>query len=125
MSATKRILVVEDEMIIALDMESTLTDLGHEVVIATTTAEAILHSGDIDLAIVDYHLKDGKTDEVAMELRRKGVPFIVCSGSAGLQELGEVFDDMTFLPKPFTTDGLIGALSDVTSRGGDSANWTH
>ena len=118
MSTNKRILIVEDEMIVALDMETTLSELGHEVTMVSTTDEAVkvTEAGGIDLAIIDYHLKDGKTDAVAASLRHAGVPFIVCSGSAGLQELGEIFQGTTFLPKPFTTSGLMEALFDATSE---------
>jgi DNA-binding NtrC family response regulator len=119
MSIPKRILVVEDEMIIALDMESTLTELGHHVVSATTVTEAerAAAAGGIDLAIIDYHLKDGKTEDVARRLKTAGIPFVVCSGSSGLQEMGDIFQGTTFLAKPFTTEGLIEAVSNVTTSG--------
>ena len=116
MSAAKRILIVEDEVLVALDMEGTLNDLGHTTATATTVAEALqlLDAGGIDLAIVDYHLKDGTADLLGASLRRRNIPFIVCSGGAGLQEFGEMFQGTTFLAKPFTTDGLVGAVSGLT-----------
>lgn len=113
MSAPKRILVVEDETMIAFHMESTLSDLGHHVKTATSAseAEAILSEDDIDVAVIDYHLTDGTSLQLAERLHALGVPFVVCSGSVGLSELGEVFQHTTFLPKPFTTDGLIEAVA--------------
>ncbi|MEO6013237.1 MAG: response regulator [Devosia sp.] len=109
-------MLVEDEMIIALDMENTLTELGHDVTWVASVNEAarLADGGGFDLAIIDHHLKDGDSDEVAMKLRQAGIPFVVCSGRGGLQELGDVFAGTPFLQKPYTTDGLIEALSAVT-----------
>lgn len=121
MSTAKTILIVEDEALVALDMESTLSDLGHETATATTVADAfqLLDAGRFDLAIVDYHLKDGTADQLGAALRSRNIPFVVCSGSAGLQEFGEVFQGTPFLAKPFTTDGLLGAVSGLTSGAGN------
>ena len=114
--STKRILVVEDEMIIALHIESTLIDLGHHVTCASTRAEALdlLDATDYDLAVVDYHLNDGDAAPLAAELTTRRVPFIVCSGSTGLEELGEVFQGAAFLAKPFSTEGLLSAISSAS-----------
>ena len=115
--STKRILVVEDEMIIALDIESTLTELGHSVVCASSRAEALalLDAQSFQLAIVDYHLKDGDSGPLAAELVTRKVPFIVCSGSTGLGELGEVFSGAAFLAKPFSSEGLVEAIAGVAT----------
>src|SRR3569623_1350246 len=112
MSTAKHILVVEDEAHIALDMEATLRDLGHRVTTAATTAvaEAVLAANEIDLAVLDYHLKDGTCDRLARSLRQKNIPFVICSGAAGLTELGQAFQGALFLAKPFTSDSLIDAL---------------
>lgn len=114
MSAAKQIMIVEDEMIVALDMEGTLTDLGYQVSLATTVDQALklAASGVIDVAIVDCHLPDGTADELATSLRRAGIPFVVCSGEA-LEQLGDVFQGTPYLAKPFTTDGLVAAISSL------------
>ena len=118
MSTAKTILIVEDEALVALDIESTLGELGHDTATATTVAEALqlLESGRFDLAIVDYHLKDGTADQLGMTLRSRNIPFVLCSGSAGLQEFGEVFQGTPVLAKPFTTDGLVGAISGLPGK---------
>ncbi len=63
MSTSKHILLVEDEMLIALDMESTLADVGHRVTTASTVDEAmqVLSGGGIDMAVLDFHLREGDT----------------------------------------------------------------
>ena len=113
MSAAKHILIVEDEALIALDMEVTLADLGHRVTSASSIAQArnILNSDPVDVAVLDYHLKDGTADHLARELQQREVPFVICSGTAGLAELATVFQDTKFLPKPFSADDLIGAIT--------------
>lgn len=111
----KRILLVEDEPLISLDIEMTLDQLGHEVLAAPTVAEALerMAAGDVDLAILDYHLKEADTTEVAARLRQAGVPFIVCSGSVGLGEVDRAFAGASFLAKPFSTDVLLKAVEDA------------
>jgi two-component system, response regulator PdtaR len=59
-----RVLIVEDEILIALELESLLQDAGHEVVgIAACSADAAAMAGEQqpDLAFVDIHLADGPT----------------------------------------------------------------
>lgn len=112
MSTSKHILIIEDEALIALDMAATLEELGHRVttVAAMREAERLVWSGDIDLAVLDYHLKDGTTDRLARQLQERGVPFVICSGTAGLSELGAAFQRTTFLAKPFTSEAFIDAI---------------
>jgi two-component system, response regulator PdtaR len=73
---TARILIVEDEMLVAMELESILEDLGHEPVgIAPDlqTAEAFTES-PIDLALVDLNLRDGLTGpEIGKRLCTRGV----------------------------------------------------
>lgn len=119
MSASKTILIVEDEMIIALHIEQTLTDLGHRVIIATGKAEAerLAAAGNVDLAIVDYRLTDGTTDRLMERLEEAGTPFIVCSGMAERPERSAT-DKRLFLSKPFSSDALIAAVVALTQSAG-------
>lgn len=114
----RRILLVEDEPLISLDIETTLDQLGHEVHSVTTVAEALaqIEAGHVDIAILDYHLKDADTTEVAARLRHANVPFIVCSGSVGLGEIDTAFPGARFLAKPFSTDGLLRAVNDAATE---------
>ena len=59
---TSRVLIVEDELLIALDLQDTLEDDGHEVVgIARDMATALSHAQDASVALVDLNLTDGRT----------------------------------------------------------------
>jgi CheY-like chemotaxis protein len=87
-----RILIVEDEMTIAMLIEDMLTDLGHEVAaLAMRLPQALKLAATtpfLDFAILDVNLDGRMSFPVADILGARGVPFIFASGygSAGLNE---------------------------------------
>lgn len=113
MATPKTILIVEDEMMIALHMEVTLSELGHKVVTAASVreAECLLDAGGIELAVLDYHVTDGDTDQLMARLYDAGVPFLVCSGLPVADRPAELFPGEPVLAKPFTTEDLIAAIT--------------
>lgn len=61
---TARILIIEDEALVAMELRFVLEDLGHEVLGIAATAQAardLVRENDVDLALVDIHLSDGPT----------------------------------------------------------------
>lgn len=104
-----RLLVVEDEMLIAMTIEDVLTDLGCVVIgPAGSVAKAlqILDDGQqIDGAILDLNLKGEQALPVAVALQKRGTPFFFLTGygSAGLDQAQ--FSAPT-LPKPFDPGAL-------------------
>ncbi len=110
-------LVVEDEAIIALDIESTLYDAGVAQVLSTgRVAEAIqlIAQHPIDAAVLDLHLGPNQwTYDIARALEAKGVPFIFSSGTV---DVAEGFEHLPLVSKPFSTDQLMAALLQVTAR---------
>ncbi|WP_201833078.1 response regulator [Microvirga zambiensis] len=119
MSSEKRlrILVVEDEILIALELESLLQDLGHDVVgVATSSAEALALGQEVkpDLAFVDIHLADGPTGvDVARQLAaRQGVTVLFMTANA--KRIPEDFGGAWgVIAKPYTERGVREALSYV------------
>jgi CheY-like chemotaxis protein len=107
-----RILVLEDEGLIALDIEATLQDAGvSEVVCVPSVAEALraIDGAEFDAAILDIRIgADGWAYDVARGLKQKGVPFIFSSGSV---EIAEPFRDIPLVTKPFSSEQLIEALA--------------
>jgi len=85
----KRILLVEDESLIALDVMNELQGEGAAVsVVPTVTAALIaIQSAPIDAAVVDHALQDGDGSEVCRKLHEKQIPFVTYSGH--LQLSGE------------------------------------
>jgi DNA-binding NtrC family response regulator len=80
-----RILIVEDEPLIALMLEDWLVDLGHAPVgpaAAVNEALVIVSREKLDGAIVDFHLRQETAELVAQALEDKNVPFVFASGVA-------------------------------------------
>jgi CheY-like chemotaxis protein len=108
----RRVLLVEDEAIIAMLVEDMLEELGHELASVATRLEAALAaaaSEAVDLAILDLNLGGALTYPVADMLQERGVPFIFATGygSGGLKE---AYSDLPTLQKPFDQDALGHAI---------------
>lgn len=123
-SSPLRILVVEDEVLIALELEGLLQENGHEVVgTAASLAEAIAlgESRKPDLAFVDIHLADGPTGvDVARRLSSLGV--IVVFMTANAKRIPEDYAGARgVISKPYTERGVRQALDYVVAGGGAPA----
>jgi len=108
---SKTVLIVDDEMLICLDIQMHLDELGHRTLVASTYAQAahIIETEHVDIAVVDWHL--GKVDASALvdALRQKKVPFVLCSGSTQ-EELAARFPKVPVVPKPFMPAQLFAAF---------------
>jgi DNA-binding response OmpR family regulator len=107
-SAKRRILVVEDEMLIGMLLEDMLTDMGHEVaaiVPRLKDALAAVERESFDLAVLDVHLHGESAFPVADALIAKGVPFIFATGY-GERGLPDSYRGRPVLQKPFARDDL-------------------
>ena len=80
--AGRVILIIEDEAMIALDLQTTLEGVGAKVMIARTVAAALVEAENPNLsaAIVDHALSDGDSSELCQLLRKRNVPFVVYTG---------------------------------------------
>lgn len=116
------ILLVEDQMLIAMDVEMMLNDAGIEnVVTAPSVAEAMrrLHEFTPDLAVLDVNLGAGTSAPVAEELRRLGVPFVFATGYGDRSMIPPGCEGVPVLPKPYESEPLLKALRELreTSAG--------
>jgi CheY-like chemotaxis protein len=103
-----RLLVVEDEMLIAMTIEDVLTDLGCVVVgpaSSVAKALALLDREEIDGAILDLNLKGEQAIPVAEALQKRGKPFFFLTGYGSTGSNQAMFDAPT-LPKPFDPASL-------------------
>jgi CheY-like chemotaxis protein len=109
---SKTILVLDDEMLIALDIQQQLQELGHDVLTASSVGEAlgIVDRRQIDVAIVDWHVGKQISAPLIEQLRARHIPFVLCSGSA-LDELVSLFPSSPLVTKPFAADALVSALT--------------
>jgi DNA-binding response OmpR family regulator len=99
-----RILIIEDEAIVAMELRFVLEDLGYQVVgtaAEARTAREIVREEDIDLALVDIHLSDGPTGvELGRELgQEKGVTVLFMTANPGMVR-GGVIGTLGVLTKP-------------------------
>lgn len=104
----RRILVVEDEMLIGMLLEDMLTDLGHEVAAVVPRLKDALVAVEretYDMAILDVHLHGESAFPVAEALIGKGVPFVFATGY-GERGLPETYRGRPVLQKPFAKDDL-------------------
>ncbi|WP_442583112.1 response regulator [Mesorhizobium sp. ASY16-5R] len=109
-----RVLIVEDEALLAMELELLLEDAGHKVVgWATSSAEArdLADTLDVDLAFVDVHLTDGPTGVGVAEYigRRKRSTIVFMT--ANPKRIPEHFAGAVgVIAKPYTANGLNAAL---------------
>ena len=114
-SKPRRILIVEDEMLIALNLEDMLVQLGHTVVAtATRITEALKLAAEsnINLAILDINLSGSPSFPVADMLRNRGIPFLFATGY-GSQGLTESYRKEIVLGKPYGLRELQNAVGTV------------
>jgi two-component SAPR family response regulator len=104
----RRILVVEDEMLIAVNIEDALMELGCEIVgpVASLDDALVLAGREIlDAAILDVTIRNGTVFPVAEKLLARDIPFVLASGY-GDWALPESMRDKPRLTKPYTMTEL-------------------
>jgi CheY-like chemotaxis protein len=105
----RRVLVVEDEMLILLMTEDMLADLGCDSVTAAATVDqalALIDAQVFDAAMLDMNLNGDKTDTVADALATRGVPFVFATGYSG-RDVKDGHRDRPVLKKPFKYEELV------------------
>lgn len=110
-----RVLVVEDEMMVAMLIEDMLSDLGCTVVGPASRLEdamEIARSAEIDCAVLDVNLGGQSIFPLADMLRAKGAPFAFATGygDAGLREVDR---GSPVLQKPFRESDLARVLGEL------------
>jgi CheY-like chemotaxis protein len=116
----RRVLVVEDEIMIRMLLEDMLDDLGYEVAGAAGTIDealALARDAAVEVAILDVNLNGSPVYPVADALTARKVPFIFSTGY-GEQGLPEDYRNCQLLQKPFQLENLERALAMVAPRGG-------
>ena len=112
-----RVLVVEDEWLVADYIVDVLEDAGHEIVATAATGEQALgqlERAGIDVAILDIKLKGRLSGiDVAQAARARGIPHVFISGSGdpATRAAAEATGPLGFLQKPFSPEGLMTILA--------------
>ncbi|MES1200734.1 MAG: response regulator [Pseudomonadota bacterium] len=111
----KRILVIEDEFIIAAMVEEMLLELGATPLGpagSVPEAHALLSRLEVDGVLLDVNLNGVMTETVAAELRGRNMPFVVATGYGAppWQETAPT------LNKPYTIEALVASFALVLAR---------
>ena len=109
-SSNPLVLVVEDEALVAVDLQAELEESGFRVAGPFTTCAAALTwlgTERPNVAVLDTVLKDGPCREVALALARRGVPFLIYSGHREDKQLLAEFHHVTWLEKPMPPSVLV------------------
>lgn len=104
-------LVVDDEYLIAIELESMLTAAGFQVLSAVSVAEARGLTADtpVNVAVLDFRMGDGALD-LARDLKAQGVPVVFCTGSM-VEEVHAVFPDASVITKPFIAELVLSTVT--------------
>ncbi|MWD26266.1 response regulator [Aquicoccus sp. SCR17] len=108
------VLIVEDEFLVAMDLETILEQGGHAVMSSVASVEAALKAledGRPDVAVLDLNLRGQLVFPVAERLRSLNIPFVVASAYNDLDiPGGEVVADVENVGKPINERRLFDAL---------------
>ncbi len=112
----RKVLVVEDEALVALNLESMLEEMGYAVIGPALRFEAALKlaggAEDADIAVLDVNVGGKKVFPVAELLAAKGVPVVFATGY-GRDGLAEAWVDYPVIQKPYTMDNLRQAMDEA------------
>jgi CheY-like chemotaxis protein len=107
----RRVLIVEDESLIAMLAEDFLIELGATVIGPATSIDgaiAMIETQEIDAAVLDVNIRGERSDRVADALRLRGIP-IVCATGYG-QGAADFARGSTIIAKPYSKEKLDHSL---------------
>jgi DNA-binding response OmpR family regulator len=114
----RRVLIVEDEFLVAMLLEDLLSEMGHRVVACVAQvdeATKLADEADIDFAILDINLGGVKSFPVAEILRRRRIPFMFATGY-GTDGLAREYHNELTVRKPYEPRELERAIAEVSAR---------
>jgi CheY-like chemotaxis protein len=116
--SNRRVLVVEDEMMIAMLIEDMLDEFGCKLVGPATNvprALELIAKENVEIAVLDLNLDGQDTYAIAEALQQKNVPFIFATGY-GSTGLRQEYGNRPVLQKPFQARDLESALAEALAR---------
>ena len=115
MTASRSVLIVEDEPLISMMLEDFLDSLGHAVAgTCDTLADALgrVEQGGFDVAIIDVNLNGQQVWPVADRLAAKGIPYVLATGGH-IEPPPAAHADAPVLAKPYTLDAIEPVLAEA------------
>lgn len=114
----KRVLVVDDEPLIAMDIVESLEENGCEIVGPATTLQralSLVEKEKIDAALLDANLGGDSVDVLAEALVQRKIPFAFVSGY-GREGLPEAYQQVALIKKPFQRQRLIDVVREMLTQ---------
>lgn len=110
------VLIVEDEVVILMDLQTTFEAAGARVITASRLEDALALTGalKLDAAVIDFGLGSDDSDVVCCRLTTLGIPFVFHSGRA--HETAFKWPDAPFVGKPAHPEDLLQAVASVICR---------
>lgn len=121
-----RVLIAEDEFLIAAVIEQALVAAGFVVAARAASVARALEALDgttVDVAVIDSTLRDESAARLAAVLSQRGTPFVVVTGR-NRAELAEPLAAARFLAKPFTAAALVAEVRRAAGETGSEATST-
>lgn len=113
MTGSKRVLIVEDEIVVGLFLEDVLTEFGYEVAgVVSHLDDAMGREADYGMAVLDVHLNGRSVFDFADTLAARGVPFAFATGY-GERGIPERHRGRPVLQKPFQPEDLRRVLEQI------------
>ena len=113
--AGRTILIVEDELFIAMDIAAACEEVGAMVLTAATRAEAtrLVERDLLSAAVLDFGLRDGDADPLCLRLNERGIPYVLHSGYT---HFGDACHRGIVIAKPAHPTMLVNAIVEALRR---------
>ena len=113
-----RILVVEDDFFISMELEAILSEAGGEVGLCRTIKDALasVDKQAPSVAVLDFRMGEETTATVADRLNRRNVPFAFYTGQAEVDPLRALWPSCKIIAKPARPQALVNAIADLLGR---------
>ncbi|MGH6671306.1 MAG: response regulator [Xanthobacteraceae bacterium] len=111
-----RILVVEDDFLISMELDTILADAGAKVVGPCRTiaqAKRLIEANSISGAVLDFRLGADTSLSIAHELRRHDIPFVFFTAQANTRQIQSECPGATVVAKPFHRRTILAAVADM------------
>ncbi len=116
-----RLLIVEDEFLIAMDVEQLCLEHGAAATIVAGSAAELserMAGGGFDAAILDVMVEGRSTLDVARSLAERGIPFVFATGHSDRPDVFAAFPGVRIVGKPYAGEELVEAVAAVARGSG-------
>jgi DNA-binding response OmpR family regulator len=114
-----RILIVENEPLLALELTQTIIEAKGTIAATARSREEAARlaiTSEVNVAVLDVKLPDGKSFSVAKILAERGIPFLFCTGDVADQQQFKDWPGVPVIGKPYKTEAMIQEISSLLSR---------